>query len=74
MIRASWSVSLRDTWFGPRLPEDAVSRLEPHVRRATYAAGAEILREGEPTPRSASSSAAASRCACASPSAARRRS
>ena len=25
------------------------TRLEPHVRRATYDAGAEILREGDPT-------------------------
>ncbi len=50
MIRASQPVSLRDTWFGARLPEDAVARLEPHVRRMTYDVGAEILREGAPTP------------------------
>ena len=49
MVRASGPVSLRDTWFGARLPEEAVSRLEPHVRRATYDAGTEILREGDPT-------------------------
>ena len=49
MIGASGPVSLRDTWFGARLPEEAVTRLEPHIRRATYEAGAEILREGDPT-------------------------
>ncbi len=49
-MRASEPISLRDTWFGTRLPEDAVTRLDPHVRRATYEVGAEILREGAPTP------------------------
>ena len=48
MIGASGPVTLRDTWFGARLPEAALARLEPHIRRATYDAGAEILREGEP--------------------------
>lgn len=37
---------LRDTWFGARLPEAALARLEAHVRTASYAAGAEILHEG----------------------------
>ena len=49
MTRASGSVTLRDTWFGARLPADAATKLEPHVRRASYEAGAEILREGDPT-------------------------
>ena len=49
MIGASGPVSLRDTWFGARLPEAAIARLEPHVRTASYEAGAEILREGDPT-------------------------
>lgn len=49
MIGASGPVSLRDTWFGARLPEAALARLEPHVRYATYEAGAMILREGDPT-------------------------
>ena len=26
MVRASGTVSLRDTWFGARLPEDAVDQ------------------------------------------------
>ena len=49
-MRASEPISLRDTWFGTRLPEAAVARLDPHVRRATFQTGAEILREGAPTP------------------------
>lgn len=40
--------SLAGTWFGSRLPASARERLEPHLRIATYAVGAEILREGEP--------------------------
>jgi CRP-like cAMP-binding protein len=49
MLHSPGSVPLRATWFGATLPEEAVRRLEPHVRHATYAAGAEILREGDPT-------------------------
>lgn len=49
MVRASPPVSLRDTWFGARLPEDALTRLDRHVRRVAYDTGAEILREGAPT-------------------------
>ena len=49
MIGASGPVSLRDTWFGARLPEAALARLEPQIRRVTYDAGVEILREGDPT-------------------------
>jgi CRP/FNR family transcriptional regulator, cyclic AMP receptor protein len=41
--------SLAGTWFGSRLPDAARARLEPHLRLAEYAAGTEILREGEPT-------------------------
>jgi CRP/FNR family cyclic AMP-dependent transcriptional regulator len=40
---------LAGTWFGSRLPTSAHERLAPHLRLATYPAGAEILREGEPT-------------------------
>lgn len=43
------SGSLRDTWFGERLPESALARLEAHCRTVSYDAGAEILREGDPT-------------------------
>jgi CRP-like cAMP-binding protein len=42
-------VSLRDTWFGARLPAAALARLEAHDRFVSYGAGVEILREGEPT-------------------------
>ena len=41
--------SLAGTWFGSRLPAAARVRLEPHIRLVAYAAGTEILREGEPT-------------------------
>jgi CRP/FNR family transcriptional regulator, cyclic AMP receptor protein len=46
---ASLSASLRDTWFGERLPESALARLETHCRTVSYEAGAEILREGDQT-------------------------
>jgi len=49
MIGATGPVSLRETWFGSRLPEAALARLEAHVRSASYEAGDEILREGDPT-------------------------
>jgi CRP/FNR family transcriptional regulator, cyclic AMP receptor protein len=49
MIGGSPSRSLRDTWFGSRLSDDALARLETLARPATYAADAEILREGDPT-------------------------
>ena len=41
--------SLRTTWFGARLPETELARLEAQARPASYEAGAEILREGELT-------------------------
>ncbi len=41
--------ALAGTWFGSRLPARARSRLAPYLRVAGYEAGAEILREGEPT-------------------------
>ena len=41
--------SLRDTWFGAHLPAATLARLEAHDRFASYEAGVEILREGEPT-------------------------
>ena len=49
MIGGSQSRSLRDTWFGGHLPDDALARLEGLARTASYPAGAEILREGDPT-------------------------
>ncbi len=49
MIDGSRPPSLRDTWFGAPLPEDVLARLEPLARSASYVAGAEILREGDPT-------------------------
>ena len=49
MIGGEQSGSLRATWFGARLPEDELARLEAHARPASYEAGAEILREGELT-------------------------
>lgn len=47
MVRGSQSGSLRDTWFGARLPEAELNRLQAHARAASYEAGAEILREGD---------------------------
>ena len=41
--------SLAGTWFGSRLPAAARERLEPHIRLVDFAAGTELLREGEPT-------------------------
>lgn len=41
--------ALAGTWFGARLPEAARARLEPDLTVVEYAAGTEILREGEPT-------------------------
>ena len=49
MIGGSPSRSLRDTWFGSRLSEEALASLETLARPASYASGAEILREGDPT-------------------------
>ena len=49
MINRATPGSLRDTWFGTRLPEAALARLEALARPASYAVGAEILREGDPT-------------------------
>ena len=49
MTRATRPPALGDTWFGSRLPASALSRLEAHARPASYDAGAEILREGDPT-------------------------
>ena len=49
MINRATPGSLRDTWFGTRLPEAALVRLETLARPASYAVGAEILREGDPT-------------------------
>lgn len=49
MIGEPEAVSLRDTWFGAHLPEAALVRLEAHGRLASYGAGVEILREGDPT-------------------------
>jgi CRP/FNR family cyclic AMP-dependent transcriptional regulator len=49
VIRAARPGALGDTWFGSRLPETAVARLEARARFASYDAGAEILREGDPT-------------------------
>jgi CRP-like cAMP-binding protein len=49
MIDGPHARSLRDTWFGARLSEDALARLEPLSHAASYAAGVEILREGDPT-------------------------
>lgn len=49
MTRAVRPPALGDTWFGSRLPESALARLESHARPASYDAGAEILREGDPT-------------------------
>ncbi len=49
MIRGSQSGSLRDTWFGARLPEVQLTRLEALVGSASYQAGAQILREGDLT-------------------------
>lgn len=49
MIGGSAPGSLRDTWFGARLPAAALARLEAQVRSASFEAGAEILREGDPT-------------------------
>ncbi len=43
------AVSLADTFFGSRLPPAALARLEAQARHATYQAGDEILREGDPT-------------------------
>lgn len=40
---------LHGTWFGDQLPAAARARLEQRARAATYAAGAEILREGDLT-------------------------
>jgi CRP/FNR family cyclic AMP-dependent transcriptional regulator len=49
MVRGSQSGSLRDTWFGARLPEEELNRLQAHARSASYETGAEILREGDLT-------------------------
>lgn len=49
MTGGSQARSLRDTWFGAHLPEDALARLEALGRSVSYATGAEILREGDPT-------------------------
>mgnify|MGYP006316283533 CR=1 FL=1 len=49
MTRAARPPALGDTWFGSHLPESALARLETHARPASYDAGAEILREGDPT-------------------------
>lgn len=49
MIGAPGPISLRDTWFGTRLDTGTLARLESLVRSASFDAGAEILREGDPT-------------------------
>jgi CRP/FNR family transcriptional regulator, cyclic AMP receptor protein len=49
MTGETQSGSLHETWLGTRLSDAALRRLEAHVRPASYAAGAEILREGDPT-------------------------
>ena len=49
MIGRTTPGSLRDTWFGTRLPADALARLEALARPASYPVGAEILRVGDPT-------------------------
>ena len=49
MISGPLSGSLRDSRFGARLPESALARLEVLARSVSYGAGAEILREGDPT-------------------------
>jgi CRP/FNR family cyclic AMP-dependent transcriptional regulator len=49
MIDGAPAGSLRATWFGSRLTDDALTRLEAHARVVAYEAGAEILREGDPT-------------------------
>ncbi len=49
MVSGSQSGALRDTWFGARLPEAELGRLQAHARSASYEAGAEILREGDLT-------------------------
>jgi CRP/FNR family cyclic AMP-dependent transcriptional regulator len=49
MIGGSQSGSLRDTWFGERLPAAELARLEAHVGSASYGTGAEIMREGDTT-------------------------
>ena len=49
MIGGGTAGSLAGTWFGTRLPADALARLEAQGRVASYDAGAEILREGDPT-------------------------
>jgi CRP/FNR family transcriptional regulator, cyclic AMP receptor protein len=48
-MAGSQSRSLRDTWFGAHLPEDVLDRLQALAQTASYPAGAEILREGDPT-------------------------
>ena len=74
MIGASGPVSLRDTWFGARLPEAALARLEPHVRTATTRPAPRSCGKATRPWRSASSPEGVSPSACASPSAARPRS
>jgi CRP/FNR family cyclic AMP-dependent transcriptional regulator len=49
MTGAGTTGSLAGTWFGTRLPADALARLEAQGRIVSYDAGAEILREGDPT-------------------------
>ena len=49
MIGGGTAGSLGDTWFGTRLPADALARLEAQASVASFDAGAEILREGDPT-------------------------
>ena len=47
MIGGGTEGSLAGTWFGTRLPADALARLEAQGRVASYDTGAEILREGD---------------------------
>jgi CRP/FNR family transcriptional regulator, cyclic AMP receptor protein len=49
MIDGRQSASLRGTTFGARLPEAALARLDALIRVVSYAAGTEILHEGDPT-------------------------
>jgi len=49
MVAASQPSSLHDTWFGTRLTPTALARLEAHAHTVSFAAGDEILREGDET-------------------------